>query len=195
MINHRLYERQTFLNHSNLPLSSSSDDETMSRRLKVPGNLKRFCITIKFRSLWMFILFIIYSICIINIYNYFFIQPDFSSKLISSSYACHDTPSCAAKIGLLTNNTISQNKNFSKNAFFSSLYTDNYLLGALILGYTIRKYHPNHPMYMLYIDDRLQNETTRCALQIIGWKLLSVPRIPSVPGTNKKYIDQVRIYK
>jgi len=101
MINHRLYERQTFLNHSNLPLSSSSDDETMARRLKVSGNLKRFCITIKFRSLWMFILFIIYSICIINIYNYFFIQPDFSSKLISSSYACHDTPSCAAKIGLL----------------------------------------------------------------------------------------------
>ena len=155
---------------------------------------------LKYLSSWMRImfyifLFIIYSIFLINFYDYFFIQPDFSSKLISSSYACHDTPSCAAKLGLLTNQTIKQNKKFSKNAFFSALYTDNYLSGALILGYTIRKYHPNHPMYMLYFEDRLQNETTRCALQIIGWKLMSVKRIPSVPGTHPKFIDQVKILK
>jgi hypothetical protein len=170
-------------------MHTSSDDKTMSRCLK----LQRNCT--KFRSLWIFILFIVYSICIINFYDYFFIQPDFSSKLLSSSYACHDTPSCAAKIGLITNQTITQNKNFSKNAFFSALYTDNYLLGALILGYTIRKYHPNHPMYMLYFDNKLQNKTTLCALQIIGWKLISVKRIPPVPGTHKKFIDQVKIYK
>jgi hypothetical protein len=166
----------------------------MSPCLKLKQNFKIFCITTKFRALWMFILFIIYSICLINLYEYFSTQPDFSSKLLSSTYACHDTPSCAAKLGLLTNYTIPANKNYSKNAFFSALYTDNYLLGALILGYTIRKYHPNHPMYMLYFDSKLQNETTLCALQIIGWKLINVKRIPSVPGTDKKFIDQVRIY-
>ena len=152
--------------------------------------------TIKFRSLWVrILLFIIYSILMIKFYDYFFIQPDFSSKLLSSSYACHDTPSCAVKTGLVINQTVIQNKNYSKNAFFSALYTENYLLGALILGYTIQKYHPNHPMYMLYFEDRLQNETILCALQIAGWKLMNVKRIPSVPGTHKKFIDQVRIYK
>jgi hypothetical protein len=158
----------------------------MRYHLKIQQNFKNF------RSLWMFIIFIIYSICIINLYDYYFIQPDFSSKLLSSAYACHDTPSCSSKIGLSTNLTILQKKNFSKNAFFSALYTDNYLLGALILGYTIRKYHPNHPMYILYFDDKLQNETTRCALEIIGWKLINVKRIPSVPGTHKRFIDQVK---
>jgi hypothetical protein len=190
MINHRFNEKQAFVTRSYL---SSIDDETMSYRLKLQRNFKHFCKTTKFRLLWMFILFIIYSIFIINFYDYFFIQPDFSSKLLSSSYACHDTPSCSSKIGLLTNPKIPQNKNFSKNAFFSALYTDNYLLGALILGYTIRKYHPNHPMYMLYFDNKLQNKTTRCALEIIGWKLINVKRIPSVPGTHKKFIDQVKI--
>jgi len=165
----------------------------MSDCLKVQRYFKRFSITIKFRILLYIFLFIIYSIYIINAYDYFFVQPDFSSKLLSSSYACHDTLSCATKNGLLTNQTVIQNKNVSKNAFFSALYTDNYLLGALILGYTIRKYHPNHPMYMLYINDRLQNETIHCALQIVGWKLMSVKRIPAVSGTNKKFIDQVRV--
>ena len=180
----------------NLPLTS--DDKMMSSCLKVQRYWKYFYITTKFvssrmRILVYIFLFIIHSILFINIYDYFFVQPDFSSKLLSSSYACHDTPSCTAKIGLLTKPTITQKKNFSKNAFFSALYTDNYLLGALILGHTIRKYHPNHPMYMLYFDDRLQNETTRCALQIVGWKLMSVKRIPAVPGTHRKYVDQVRV--
>jgi len=94
-------------------------------------------------------------------------------------------------MGFLTNKTIQQNKNFSKHVFVSALYTDNYLLGALILGYTIRKYHPNHPMYMLYFDDKLQNET-HCALQIVGWQLMSVKRIPSVPGIDRRLVDQVR---
>ncbi|CAF1341287.1 unnamed protein product [Rotaria sp. Silwood1] len=109
---------------------------------------------------------------------------------IISSYACHDTPSCAAKNGLLTNQKVTINRNFSKNAFFSALYTDNYLLGALTLGYTIKKHHPNHPMYMIYFQDRLYNEKTFCALGIIGWKLMNVKQISSVPGTHKKYIDQ-----
>jgi hypothetical protein len=95
-------------------------------------------------------------------------------------------------MGFLINQTIPQNKNFSKHAFFSALYTDDYLLGALILGYTIRKYHPNHPMYMLYFDDKLQNETTHCALQIVGWQLMNVKRIPPIAGIHKKFIDQVR---
>ncbi|CAF4597564.1 unnamed protein product [Rotaria sp. Silwood1] len=197
MINNQYYEKQAFLDHSNGHcLSSSSDNETMSRYLKIQRNFKRFYITTKLRSSWIrillyLLLFIIYSIFIINFYEYFFVQPDFSSKLLSSSYACHDTPSCTIKNGLLIRNEkVIQNKNYSRNAFFSALYTDNYLLGALILGYTIQIYHPNHPMYMLYFQDRLYNETTLCALQIIGWKLMNVKRIPSVPGTNKKYVDQ-----
>ncbi|CAF1444273.1 unnamed protein product [Rotaria sp. Silwood1] len=197
MINNQYYEKQAFLDHSNGHcLSSSSDNETMSRYLKIQRNFKRFYITTKLRSSWIrillyLLLFIIYSIFIINFYEYFFVQPDFSSKLLSSSYACHDTSSCAIKNGLLIRNEkVIQNKNYSRNAFFSALYTDNYLLGALILGYTIQIYHPNHPMYMLYFQDRLYNETTLCALQIIGWKLMNVKRIPSVPGTNKKYVDQ-----
>ncbi len=164
----------------------------MSHCLKLLGNLKHFCFSTKVRRSLKCIIFIIYTICIVSFYDYFFIQPDFSSKLTSSSYACHDTPSCAAKMGLLTNQTIQQNKNFSKHVFVSALYTDNYLLGALILGYTIRKYHPNHPMYMLYFDDKLKNETTHCALQIVGWKLMSVKRIPSVPGIDQRLVDQVR---
>ncbi|CAF2799444.1 unnamed protein product [Rotaria sp. Silwood2] len=197
MINNKYNEKQAFLDHSNDHyLLSANDDETISRCLKIQRNFKRFYFTTKLRSSWIRILLytflvIIYSFFIINFYDYVYVQPDFSSKLLSSSYACHDTSSCAVKNGLLiTNQKIIINKNFSKNAFFSALYTDNYLLGALILGYTIRKYHPNHPMYMLYFQDRLYNETTLCALRIMGWQLMNVKRIPSVPGTNKKYVDQ-----
>jgi hypothetical protein len=191
-------ETQTFLDRSKNTsdnLSALNDDETITHRLLIHRN---FFLLMKFRSqlirniLYVF-LFIIYSICIINIYDYFFIQPDFSSRLISSSYACHDIPSCSSKVGLLTNRTTIKSKNLSKHAFFSALYTENYLLGALILGYTIKKYHPNYPMYMLHFHDRLQNETTRCALQMVGWKLMTVKRIPPVSGVNKKFIDQVRI--
>ncbi|CAF5074412.1 unnamed protein product [Rotaria sp. Silwood1] len=196
MINNQYNEEQTFLDHSNDHcVSPSMDNETMSRCLKIQRNFKRFYFATKLRSSWIRILlyiflFIIYSILIINIYDYFFIQLNFSPKLLSSSYACHDTPSCAAKNGLLTNQKVTINRNFSKNAFFSALYTDNYLLGALTLGYTIKKHHPNHPMYMIYFQDRLYNEKTFCALGIIGWKLMNVKQISSVPGTHKKYIDQ-----
>jgi hypothetical protein len=95
-------------------------------------------------------------------------------------------------MGILINRTIPQTKNYSKHAFFSALYTDDYLLGALILGYTIRKYHRYHPMYLLYFDDKLKNKTARCALQKIGWQLMSVKRIPPVAGIHKKFVDQVR---
>jgi hypothetical protein len=180
MINHRFYEK----------------DKTISPRFNIQRNWKCFPLTAISCSSWIrLLLLIIYSIFIINFYDYFFIQPDFSSNLLSSSYACHDTPSCTAKLGLLKNQTTISNKNFSKNAFFSALYTENYLIGALILGHTIRKYHPNHPMYMLYFADGLQNETTRCALQLVGWKLMKVERIPPVPGTHKRFLDQVRIVK
>ncbi|CAF3121099.1 unnamed protein product [Rotaria sp. Silwood2] len=196
MINNQYNEEKAFLNHSNDHcLSSSMNNETMSCCLKIQRKFKHFYFAAKLRSSWIRILlyiflFIIYSIFIINIYNYFYVKLEFSPKLLSSSYACHDTPSCAAKNGLLTNQKVIKNKNFSKNAFFSALYTDNYLLGALTLGYTIKKHHPNHPMYMLYFKDRLYDEKTLCALRIIGWKLMNVKRIPSVPGTYKQYVDQ-----
>ncbi|CAF4931357.1 unnamed protein product, partial [Rotaria sp. Silwood2] len=140
MINNQYKEEQSFLNHSNDHcLSSSMNNETMSCCLKIQRKFKHFYFAAKLRSSWIRILlyiflFIIYSIFIINIYNYFYVKLEFSPKLLSSSYACHDTPSCAAKNGLLTNKKIIKNKNFSKNAFFSALYTDNYLLGALTLG-------------------------------------------------------------
>ncbi|CAF1530451.1 unnamed protein product, partial [Rotaria sp. Silwood1] len=76
MINNQYNEEQTFLDHSNDHcVSSSMDNETMSRCSKIQRNFKRFYFATKLRSSWIRILlyiflFIIYSILIINIYDY-----------------------------------------------------------------------------------------------------------------------------
>lgn len=197
-----MFKRQLHENGSCLDDSSLLRDEEENRSMffKAHRNFKRCYLITKLRPLCnrtilFIVLIVVYSIFIINFYDYFFVQPNFSSKLLKNSYACHDTPSCAARLGVPAYDNVINNKNHSRNAFFSALYTDNYLLGALILGHTIRKYHPNHPMYMLYFEDRLSNDTTLCALRSIGWQMMSVQRIQPIPGVHPKFIDQVRFKK
>ncbi|CAG8560041.1 9236_t:CDS:2 [Diversispora eburnea] len=106
---------------------------------------------------------------ILSIFTYETIKsPKYDSVLYDSNYVCHD----------------------SKTSFFSSLYSDNYLKGALLLGYTIKKNHPNHKMYLQYFPGRLSTNTI-CQLRSIGWIMKPVERIhPPWKGLYKGYRDQ-----
>ncbi|CAF0879724.1 unnamed protein product [Didymodactylos carnosus] len=117
---------------------------------------------------------------------------------MNSDYACHDTISCELRANLKTVSEQREERlsnqqqytNYARQVFFSALYTENYVLGALILGYSIRKYHPNHLMYMMYLDDKIKNNTLM-ALKEVGWLVLPVARIePPLKGTHKRFIDQ-----
>lgn len=119
-------------------------------------------------------------------------QPCFTSaQMLSSNSTCHDTISCEEKFGMNSGQlkTVVKNKSH-KRAFFSALYTDNYLLGAMLLGYTLKKYHSNIDMFMINIDGKLSNQSL-CALQLGGWNLVSVNNIaPPLQGTWPHFVNQ-----
>ncbi|CAJ0833373.1 9136_t:CDS:2, partial [Entrophospora sp. SA101] len=72
----------------------------------------------------------------------------------------------------------------------SSLYSDSYLPGILLLGYTIKKHHPNHKMYLIFFPDKL-SENTICQVKKIGWIPKIVERIPPPwEGVHFTFVDQ-----
>lgn len=116
-------------------------------------------------------------------------SPCFPSTLLDSKVACHDSFSCEQKTSKRTKPKSSTY--LSRRAFFSALYTDDQFLdGALILGYTIKKHHPHYPMYMLYLNSMLSNRTL-CSLRQVGWIPLIVENIPPpLKGTWSHFINQ-----
>ncbi|RHZ65102.1 hypothetical protein Glove_319g13 [Diversispora epigaea] len=135
---------------------------------------------------------------ILLIYIYETIKtPKYDSVLYDDNYVCHDSKTCGIKYhGDNYNFTNDDDNNNDKEinnttvAFFSSLYSDNYLKGALLLGYTIKKHNPNHQMYLQYFPGRLSIDTI-CQVQSIGWIMKPVERIPPPwKGLYEGYRDQ-----
>ncbi|CAG8821974.1 10742_t:CDS:2, partial [Gigaspora margarita] len=105
------------------------------------------------------------------------------SPIFDGTYACHDSISCGIKYGKSACN-ISTDSQF-KEVFMSALYTENYFKGSLLLGYTIKKYHPNHAMYLLYFPSQISASLV-CQLKAVGWIMKEVERIP-VPWDGHLY--------
>ncbi|CAG8509006.1 3832_t:CDS:2 [Ambispora leptoticha] len=117
--------------------------------------------------------------------------PWFGSNLLNGTYACHDTVSCEQRLEQKESISIGSNNSSSPNyAFFSSLYNEKYLEGALTLGYTIKKHHPNHQMHIIYFPEKL-SKATLCKLRAIEW----IPRVavripPPWSGVSENFADQ-----
>lgn len=113
--------------------------------------------------------------------------PCFPSKLLSSKVACHDSYSCKERLSSVITKA---NDNLPRRAFFSAVYTNNFIPGALLLGYTLRKHHPKHSIYLMHFEDSLSEEAL-CELRQVGWTLKVVKRIPPpFKGTWPHFIDQ-----
>ncbi len=114
--------------------------------------------------------------------------PCFPSTLLYSKIACHDSYSCQKQP---RKTKINRTTDVSRRVFFSALYTDdNFLEGALLLGYTLKKYHPHHQMYIMYFENALSNRTL-CSLRQVGWILKLVHNIaPPFKGTASHFIHQ-----
>ena len=114
--------------------------------------------------------------------------PCFPSTLLDSRIACHDSYSCQKQPKKADSKRAAD---VSRRAFFSALYTDNdFLEGALVLGYTLKKYHPNHPMYMMHFHNQLSNRTL-CSLRQAGWIPRGVDNItPPLQGVASQFIHQ-----
>ena len=118
-----------------------------------------------------------YSLVVIYLYNNLYAQSHLPSTPLHSS--CIGNQAFLPIKHLSSSLEQPQAKESARNAFVSILSTKTDLLQTLILGYTIRQHHPKHPMILLHIDHELRNQTIRCALQTIGWTLISVPRSSS----------------
>ncbi len=104
------------------------------------------------------ILLIFYSLLLIYCYHYFHLDPRINLKLSDSTFACHDTMSCEKLYNRPAVHTSSApiiQNNYSRQVFFSALFTKDYFRGAVLLGYTLKIHHPYHPMYMMYFDSKL----------------------------------------
>ncbi|KAF0501895.1 glycosyltransferase family 8 protein [Gigaspora margarita] len=110
-------------------------------------------------------------------------EEKYDSPIFDGTYACHDSISCGIKYGKSACN-ISTDSQF-KEVFMSALYTENYFKGSLLLGYTIKKYHPNHAMYLLYFPSQISASLV-CQLKAVGWIMKEVERIP-VPWDGHLY--------
>ena len=116
-------------------------------------------------------------------------SPCFPSTLLDSAIACHDSYACEEPSKRTTTSPTTANQ--TRRAFFSALYTDNkYLGGALLLGYSLKKYHPQYPMYMMHFDKAL-SERTMCSLRQVGWQLRPVVHIPPpLSGYATQFVHQ-----
>ena len=115
-------------------------------------------------------------------------SPCFPSALVDSQVACHDSSSCQ---DLSKKTKTNPSPDLSRRAFFSALYTDNdFLEGALLLGHTVKKFHPQYGMYMMYFPHVLSNRTL-CSLREVGWIPREVKNIPPpLQGTWSHFIHQ-----
>ena len=114
--------------------------------------------------------------------------PCFPSILLDSRIVCHDSYSCQERV---KKSKTTPSLDVSRRAFFSALYTDNnFLDGAILLGYTLKKYHPYYPIYMMYFENALSNRTL-CSLRQVSWILQPVKNIPPpLKGTWSHFINQ-----
>ena len=116
-------------------------------------------------------------------------SPCFPSTLLNSNVACHDSIACQDPSVKKTKTRPSSD--LSRQVFFSALYTDNnFLEGALLLGHTLKKYHPHHQMYMMHLETALSTRTL-CSLRQVGWIPRAVQNIPPpLQGTGPRFINQ-----
>ncbi|KAG8843092.1 hypothetical protein FRC20_004067 [Serendipita sp. 405] len=84
----------------------------------------------------------------------------------------------------------------AKRAYATTLYSESYLPGALLLGYSLRKHGMLNPdvaqhMVLLHIGGRLSDEILQL-LQSVGWQTIAVDKIPAPKGKPpaKGYRDQ-----
>ncbi|OZJ06727.1 hypothetical protein BZG36_00341 [Bifiguratus adelaidae] len=103
-------------------------------------------------------------------------NPTYNSAFIDSAVACHGTSGC--------NGTAETPGNHSY-AFFSALWNAEYLQPALVLGYSIRKYHPDIPLYLLVKPDSDLRKDMFCQLETVGWTIKEETRVDAP-------IDQVK---
>ncbi|CAG8451667.1 122_t:CDS:2 [Ambispora gerdemannii] len=134
---------------------------------------------------------VVYTVLVIFVVDYVK-TPWFGSNLLNNTYACHDTISCEQRLQhkedkLESNNSSTTSPNY---VFFSSLYNENYLEGALTLGYTIRKHHPNHQMHVIYFPENL-SKASLCKLRAVDWIPRAVERLPPPwEGGSAHFADQ-----
>lgn len=103
-----------------------------------------------------------------------------NNYLVDPSYACHDTLSCKSK------SSISK----KEYAFVSVIHNNDYLDAALVLGYTINKYHKNITMYLMHYDNIDISYNSICKLKNVGWELYPVNDIKSPSEKIKKQFQK-----
>ena len=116
-------------------------------------------------------------------------SPCCPSTLLNFDFACHDSIPCQDPS--VKRKTTHPSTDLSRKAFFSALYIDNnFLERALLLGHTLRKYHPHHQMYMVYLEKALSNRIL-CSLRQVGWIPRAVQNIaPPLRGAWSHFINQ-----
>lgn len=107
---------------------------------------------------------------IFQIYNY-----EKNTYLFDSINTCHDSLSCNTK----------NNAHKNKYAFVSVIHNIEYLDAALVLGYTIKKYHKKYNMYLMHYKELELPLDSKCKLERIGWELYPV-NIIETPSKNIK---------
>ncbi|CAG8439662.1 10900_t:CDS:2 [Ambispora gerdemannii] len=138
---------------------------------------------------------VVYTVLVFFVIDYVK-TPWFGSNLLNDTYACHDTVSCEQRLqhkeSIIKDKLESNNSSITppNYVFFSSLYNEKYMEGALTLGYTIKKHHPNHQMYMIYFPENF-SEAALCKLRAIDWIPRVVERIPPPwKGVPSYFADQ-----
>ena len=150
-------------------MSNGNEDDVEHTNLSPPNRVTNFSSAWIRYTCIVIISISIYSLILVYVYNALYVQTHLSSTSFRSS--CVDKEK---------NLPTARDRDFSRNAFVSIFSNGTDLLQTLVLGYSIRQHHSKHPMILLHSEHELRNQTVRCALETIGWTLISVPRTSSV---------------
>mmetsp|Transcript_11908 Transcript_11908/g.36263 ORF Transcript_11908/g.36263 Transcript_11908/m.36263 type:complete len:531 (-) Transcript_11908:18-1610(-) len=101
---------------------------------------------------------------------------------VSSSEALLPSVLSPQHVALSSGSLVSSSEPESSCVFMTTLFTDDFLVGVRVLGYSLRKHHATHPMYVLITDN--VSEYVRTTLLNDGWKLLPVKAIEN-PHVNE----------
>ncbi|KAL1922164.1 uncharacterized protein VTP21DRAFT_9703 [Calcarisporiella thermophila] len=137
-----------------------------------------------YRSI-LIIMIIITCMISLKMIDYYY-QPKYISPLIDPNYACHDAYSCFKHDNITVNNMDLSLPAGRKYAFFSAMYTTDYLSGVLVLAFSIRKFHPDIPMHLIYKKDKPFSADVVCRLTSVGWQLYPVNEIDIPTGGVKE---------
>ncbi|KIK51360.1 glycosyltransferase family 8 protein, partial [Collybiopsis luxurians FD-317 M1] len=79
-----------------------------------------------------------------------------------------------------------------KTAVVSTLYTDSFIWGTAVLGYSVRQANVSSRLLLPYLEDRISSEAL-CIAEVVGWEPIAVPLI-SPPhngkGIHHRFSDQ-----